>query len=60
MAGLARITATQASIASTVEPMATAAMGALFLGEGLGLGQMAGGAMVIGAVLLLSVRRTSA
>ena len=59
MAGRARITATQASIASTVEPMATAAMGALWLGEGLGLGQLAGGALVIAAVLLLSVRRTS-
>jgi drug/metabolite transporter (DMT)-like permease len=54
MAGLARITATQASIASTVEPIATAVMGALFLHEGLQGLQIFGGILVLLAVLLLS------
>lgn len=55
MAGLARLTATQASIASTVEPIATAAMGALFLHEALQSLQLVGGALVLLAVLLLSL-----
>jgi drug/metabolite transporter (DMT)-like permease len=55
MAGLARISATQVSIASTVEPIAAAAMGAAFLGEALVPLQLLGGVLVIGAVLLLSV-----
>ena len=55
MAGLARISAAQASIASTVEPMATAVMGALFLGEALQGLQVLGGALVLLAVLLLSL-----
>ena len=57
MAGLARISATQASIASMVEPIATAVMGALFLAEALGLLQLLGGALVLAAVLLLSLAR---
>lgn len=55
MAGLARITATQASIASTVEPIATALMGAIFLHEALLALQILGGVLVISAVLLLSL-----
>ena len=55
MAGLARITATQASIACTVEPVATAVMGALLLGERLQSLQMVGGLLVIAAVLVLSL-----
>jgi len=55
MEGLARITPTQASIASTVEPVATALMGALLLGERLRAPQLAGGGLVIAAVLVLSL-----
>ena len=60
MAGLARISATQASIASTVEPIATAAMGALFLHEALQSLQLVGGALVLLAVLLLAVGKREA
>ena len=55
MEGLSRISATQASIACTVEPVATALMGALLLGERLQALQLAGGALVIAAVLVLSL-----
>ena len=55
MEGLSRISATQASIACTVEPVATAVMGALLLGERLQALQVAGGALVILAVLVLSL-----
>jgi len=55
MAGLSRISATQASIACTVEPVATALMGALLLNEHLQRLQLAGGVLVIVAVLVLSV-----
>jgi drug/metabolite transporter (DMT)-like permease len=55
MEGLVRISPTQASIACTVEPVATALMGALFLGEGLQPLQLAGGGLVIAAVLVLSL-----
>ena len=55
MAGLARISATQASIASTVEPIATAILGALLLHESLQGLQLFGGGLVLLAVLLLSI-----
>lgn len=54
MAGLARISATQVSIASTIEPVAAAVMGAAFLGEALAPLQLLGGGLVLAAVLLLS------
>jgi drug/metabolite transporter (DMT)-like permease len=55
MEGLVRINPTQASIACTVEPVATALLGALFLGEALQPIQLAGGGLVIAAVLVLSL-----
>ncbi|BDU72561.1 EamA family transporter [Mesoterricola silvestris] len=55
MEGLSRISATQASIACTVEPVAAALLGALLLGEHLRAPQLAGGALVIAAVLVLSL-----
>lgn len=60
LAGIKRIGPSQASILSTVEPVGTAALGALLLGEGLGLLQLIGGALVIGAVFLLSSQRQPA
>ena len=57
LAGIKRIGPSQASILSTVEPVGTAALGALLLGEGLGLLQLIGGALVISAVFLLSSQR---
>ena len=55
MEGFSRISATQASSACTVEPAATAVMGALILGERLRPLQAAGGLLVIAAVLVLSL-----
>jgi len=55
MEGFARISATQASIACTVEPVVAAALGALLLGERLQPLQLAGGLLVIAAVLVLSL-----
>ena len=54
MAGLARVTATEASTAATVEPIATAVLGVLFLQEHLQGLQWLGGGLVILAVVLLS------
>ena len=59
LVGVKRIGPSQASIISTVEPVGTAILGALLLGESLSGLQVAGGALVLGAVLLLSFRRGS-
>lgn len=56
-AGLARVGATQASTLSTVEPVCTIALAALVLGERIGAVQLAGGALILGAVLLLARAR---
>lgn len=53
-AGLARIGATQASTLSTVEPAFTIALAALVLDECIAAVQLAGGALILGAVLLLA------
>jgi drug/metabolite transporter (DMT)-like permease len=57
MAGLARVGASTASIASTVEPVFTVALAWIVLGETLGPLQLAGGALVVAAVVLLQLRR---
>lgn len=57
LAGMQRIGPSMASIISTVEPVGTAVLGALLLSEGLGLLQVLGSALVIGAVVLVSLRR---
>ena len=54
MAGLARVSATEASIAATVEPIGTAVLGAVILHETLQPLQWLGGTLVVLAVLLLS------
>lgn len=53
-AGLARIGATRASTLSTVEPMFTVVLAAIVLHEGIAPIQMAGGALILGAVWLLA------
>ena len=54
MAGLAHVTATEASTAATVEPIGTAVLGAVFLHEQLQALQLLGGGLVLLAVLLLA------
>ena len=58
-AGLARVGPTTASIVSTAEPVTTVALAFVVFGESLTGAQLAGGALVVGAVLVLSwpVRR---
>ncbi len=54
-AGLARVGPSAASILSTLEPPVTVALAALAFGESLGAVQLAGGAMVLLAVVLLAL-----
>jgi drug/metabolite transporter (DMT)-like permease len=54
-AGLRRVGPTTASILSTAEPLTTVVLAFLAFGEALGPVQLAGGALVLGAVLVLSV-----
>jgi drug/metabolite transporter (DMT)-like permease len=56
-AGLARVGASTTAIASAVEPALTVALAWLVLGETLGPFQLAGGALVLSAVVLLQLRR---
>ncbi|HET6508358.1 MAG TPA: EamA family transporter [Baekduia sp.] len=58
-AGLARVGPTTASIVSTVEPVTAIALAAAVFGESLAPVQLAGGALVLGAVLVLSARRAA-
>ena len=53
-AGLKRVGPTTASILSTAEPVTTVVLAFLAFGESLGPVQLAGGALVLGAVLVLS------
>jgi drug/metabolite transporter (DMT)-like permease len=54
-AGLGRVGPTTASILSTAEPLTTVVLAFLAFGESLGAVQLGGGALVLGAVLVLSV-----
>jgi drug/metabolite transporter (DMT)-like permease len=54
LAGLERLGAVRASIYSTLEPAFTLLLAALFLGEPLSPLRLAGGALILGAVLLLA------
>jgi drug/metabolite transporter (DMT)-like permease len=56
MAGIARVGPSTASIASTVESPFTVALAWIVLGETLGPLQLAGGALVLSAVVLLQLR----
>jgi drug/metabolite transporter (DMT)-like permease len=55
-AGLKRVGPTTASILSTLEPVVTVVLAFLVFGETLGVVQLLGGALVIGAVLVLQLR----
>jgi drug/metabolite transporter (DMT)-like permease len=56
-AGLRRAGPTTASILATVEPLVTVLLAFLVFGETLGAVQLAGGALVLSAVLVLNARR---
>jgi drug/metabolite transporter (DMT)-like permease len=56
-AGLQRVGPTTASILATVEPLVTVLLAFLVFGETLGGVQLAGGALVLAAVLVLNARR---
>jgi drug/metabolite transporter (DMT)-like permease len=53
-AGLARIGPTQASTLSTVEPLFTVVLAATMLGERIAFVQIAGGALILAAVVMLA------
>jgi drug/metabolite transporter (DMT)-like permease len=53
-ASIRAVGAATASLVSTVEPVLTILISAVFLGERLGYAQLAGGALVVGAVFALS------
>jgi drug/metabolite transporter (DMT)-like permease len=55
-AGLKRVGPTAASILSTLEPLVAVLLAFLVLGESLGPAQLTGGALVLGAVLVLAGR----
>jgi drug/metabolite transporter (DMT)-like permease len=55
--GISRIRATRASITSTVEPIVAGLLSFAFLGEAMGPPQIAGGALVIGAIVLLQLKQ---
>ena len=56
-AGLRRVGPTTASILATVEPVVTVVLAFLAFGETMGPMQLAGGALVLSAVLTLNIRR---
>jgi drug/metabolite transporter (DMT)-like permease len=57
LAGVGRVGPTAASLLSTLEPVFTLALGALVLGESLSPVQVLGGALVLGAAVLVTTRR---
>ncbi len=56
-AGLRRVGPTAASILSTFEPVVTVALAFVVFGESLGSAQLAGGALVLGGVLVMRSRK---
>jgi drug/metabolite transporter (DMT)-like permease len=58
-AGVRRVGGARASLISTVEPVYTVALAVLLFGEQLTALQLAGGALVIGAVILAETGRTA-
>jgi drug/metabolite transporter (DMT)-like permease len=56
LAGIKHIGAARASIISTLEPVITLCLGVVLLGESVSPNQLAGGAMVLTAVILLARR----
>jgi drug/metabolite transporter (DMT)-like permease len=56
LVGLPKVGPSTASIVSTAEPVVTVSAAMLWFGERLGLVQVVGGALVLGAVVLLAVK----
>jgi drug/metabolite transporter (DMT)-like permease len=56
LAGLPKVGPSTAAIVSTVEPIVSVAMAMLWFGERLGVVQIAGGMLVLAAVVLLAVK----
>jgi len=56
LAGLPKVGPATGSIVSTVEPMVSVGMAMVWFGERLGVVQIAGGALVLAAVVLLAVK----
>lgn len=56
--GLKYLSAASASITATFEPVVAASLAFVVLGEVIGIIQMIGGLLVVGAVMLLAVRAT--
>jgi drug/metabolite transporter (DMT)-like permease len=54
MAGMQRVGPTNAALLSTLEPVVTLALAALLLGESLTLFKLAGGGLILAAVLILT------
>lgn len=54
--GIARVRAERAAIAATLEPVIAAVVAWVWLGQNLSASQLAGGALVVGAVAFLQVR----
>jgi drug/metabolite transporter (DMT)-like permease len=54
--GLRAVGPATASIVSTAEPVVTVALAMLVYGEALGASQLAGGVLVLGAVVILQLR----
>jgi drug/metabolite transporter (DMT)-like permease len=54
--GLREVGPATASIVSTAEPVVTVALATAIYGEALGAGQLAGGVLVLGAVVVLQLR----
>ncbi len=59
LAGLERLGPVRASVFSTLEPATTLVLAAVLLGEQLTLLRVAGGALILGAVLLLARHETA-
>jgi len=57
--GIAQLGAPTASIVASIEPAITVTLGAMLLGEHLADLQLAGGALVVGAIVVLNARRGS-
>jgi DME family drug/metabolite transporter len=55
--GVERVRAERASIAATLEPVLVALIAWLWLGQALSAMQLIGGALIVGAVLALQIRR---
>jgi drug/metabolite transporter (DMT)-like permease len=55
--GLNKLGPTRASTLSTFEPVVSVALAALILGEPLTFGKLAGGALILSAVVLLTLKK---